>query len=107
VKHAKDRDTDAGPELENYDPDNAFHRHQWQNAGCPDLSELDASGNPWRPFALATDSVFNEPSAKVDRSATVASHLDAVKSAPAKDKLAALTATVEALADALREKGVL
>lgn len=32
-----------------YDPQNPKHLAQYKAAGSPDLSELDADGNPWRP----------------------------------------------------------
>lgn len=32
-----------------YDPENPAHLAQYVAAGSPDLSELDADGNPWRP----------------------------------------------------------
>jgi len=34
-----------------YDPQNPAHLAQYNAAGAPDLSELDADGNPWRPTA--------------------------------------------------------
>lgn len=32
-----------------YDPANPEHKRQYEKAGSPDLSVLDADGNPWRP----------------------------------------------------------
>lgn len=36
-------------ETPNYDPSNSEHITQYEAAGSPDLSELDANGNPWKP----------------------------------------------------------
>lgn len=32
-----------------YDPENPMHKAQWEAAGKPDLKQLDANGDPWRP----------------------------------------------------------
>jgi len=36
-------------EAPDYDPANPDHVRRWEKAGRPDLSVLDADGNPWRP----------------------------------------------------------